>query len=131
MFLKNVKFCGIFIFLFAFLYSSTLLNAEDNDSDWFWNKPIAEISFEGLKSVKRSELLGVTNSFIGKNFTQDVYDGILDRLYSLAYFEDINPYAKHNKRNPEKINLVFQVKEHPSISSILFKGNRKTKKIKR
>ena len=125
MFLKNVKFCRIFIFLFAFLYSSALLNAEDNDSDWFWNKPIAEISFEGLKSVKRSELLGVTNSFIGKNFTQDVYDGILDRLYSLAYFEDINPYAKHNKRNPEKINLVFQVKEHPSISSIVFKGNRK------
>ncbi|MGP1458139.1 MAG: outer membrane protein assembly factor BamA [Treponema sp.] len=125
MFLKSVKSNKIVPLLCAVLCAAAVLHAEEESADWFWNKPIADISFEGLKSVKKSELTGVTNGFIGKNFTQEVYDQILDRLYGLSYFEDINPYAKHNKRNPEKINLVFQVTEYPSISSIEFKGNKK------
>ena len=106
MFLKNVTVNRIVFILCAALCVSGLF-AEEEGSDWFWNKPIAEISFEGIKNVKKSELTGVTNSFIGQNFTQEVYDKILNRLYEFPYFEDINPYAKHNKPHPEKINLIF------------------------
>lgn len=123
---KFVKLKVKSLILSLILFACTVnVFAQSEDSNWFWGKIIAEISFEGLKSVKRSELQGVTNSFIGKTFDDQVYNDILDRLYSLAYFEDIEPYAKHISKSPDKINLVFSVTEHPVIASIDFKGNKK------
>ena len=95
------------------------------NSDWYVGKTISQISFEGLRSVKKSEVSGVTGSFIGKPFEDSLYNDILDRLYALGYFEDIEPYAKHDPKSPDKMILVFTVKEHAVISSIEFKGNKK------
>ena len=95
------------------------------NSDWYIGKTISQISFEGLRSVKKSEVSGVTGSFIGKTFEDSLYNDILDRLYALGYFEDIEPYAKHDPKSPDKMILVFTVKEHAVISSIEFKGNKK------
>ncbi len=114
--------------VFAAFFVSVFLSAvfaQSDDSDWFWGKEISSVSFEGLHSVKRSDVSGVTNPFIGKAFTDELYNEILDRLYALAYFEEIEPFAKHDPRNKDKILLVFSVKEHPMISSISFKGNKK------
>lgn len=94
------------------------------DSDWFWDHPITKIEFEGLKTIKKSDITGVTSSFIGKPFTDEVYNDILDKLYSLDYFDDIEPYAKHDK-NPDNILLVFKVVEHPVITKVEFSGNQK------
>ena len=102
----------------------TGLFAQSEDSDWFWDHPITKIEFEGLNSVKKSELVGVTSSFIGQPFTEDLYAEILDKLYALDFFEDIEPYARHDK-NPENILLVFKVTEFPQVSKIEFKGNSK------
>ena len=124
MILKSNK-AKFFLIAFLILFSSSFLFAQNDDSDWFWGKEISSISFEGLKSVKKSDVSGVTNSFIGKQFTEELFNDALDRLYSLAFFEEIEPYAKHDPRNREKVLLVFSVKEHPVISSISFKGNKK------
>lgn len=112
----------------ALVFLSTIpVFSQSDDSDWFWGKVVSEISFEGLKSVKRSDVSGVTNNFIGKVFDEQFYNDVLDRLYALAYFEDIEPYAKHDLRNPEKVHLVFTVKEHAVVSAINFRGNRKVR----
>lgn len=119
------------IFAIAFIMPVSASFAQEEE-DWFWNKPIASISFEGLRSVKRSELSGVTNSFIGKEFTAEVYSDILDRLYNLAYFTNIESFAKHYSKDKDskdynKVHLVLQLKEHPTILSIDFKGNHKVR----
>lgn len=120
--LKKIRFLFVLLFLSVI---SVHIFAQSESDDWFWGKTVSDISFEGLKSVKKSELAGVTNSFIGKTFDEQFYNDILDRLYALAYFEEIEPYAKHDPKNPDKINLVFTVKEHAVVSSINFKGNKK------
>lgn len=106
------------IFSFCFLY------AED-DSEWFWNKQISTIEFDGLKNVKKSDLTGIISNFEGMPFNDETYNDILDRLYSMDLFEDIVPYAKHDPKNEEDVLLVFQVKEHPVIKAINFTGNKK------
>lgn len=122
--LKSNKFKGILIaFLLCFVCS--FVTAQEDDSDWFWGKTISEVSFEGLRGVKRSELTGITNNFVGKAFTEELFNEALDKLYALAYFEEIEPYAKHDPRSRERVILVFSVKEHPVISSISFMGNKK------
>lgn len=105
----------------ACVFCSVSAFSQEN-SDWYVGKTISQISFEGLRSVKKSEVSGVTGSFIGKTFEDSLYNDILDRLYALGYFEDIEPYAKHDPKSPDKMILVFTVKEHAVISSIEFKG---------
>lgn len=108
-------------FILFFIISGAM--AQD-DPDWFWNHTISKIEFEGLNVVKKSDLTGVTGSYIGEPFTEELYSDILDRLYALDFFEDIEPYAKPDK-DANKIILVFTVKEYPPISKIDFIGNNK------
>lgn len=115
--------------LFSVLFISFLvifgLAAQEEDGDWFWNKPITKIEFEGLDNVKKSDLTGVVSSFIEEPFTEDVYNDLLDRLYSLDFFEDVEPYAKHDPKKNDSVLLVFKVTEHPVINKIDFYGNQK------
>ncbi len=113
-----------FFILICITFFSNALFAQEEDSDWYWGHPVTKIEFEGLKSVKKAELTGISSSFIGKPFSEELYNDILDKLYSLDLFEDIEPYAKHDK-NPDNVLLVFMVKEFPQISKIDFKGNSK------
>ncbi len=108
---------------FMFFVSVFALSAQSEE--WYWNQPISKIDFNGLKNVKKSDLNGVVSSFIDSPFTDEVYNEILDRLYSLEYFEDITPYAKHASNNNSDVLLVFEVVERPIIKTINFVGNHK------
>lgn len=119
------RFLILALVLFSLCLPLAAQNNEGGDSDWFWGKAVSEITFEGLRNVKKSELSGITSNFIGKNFTEDVYNDLVDRLYALDMFDDITPYAKHDPKTADKILLVFQVKEKPVIKSIDFEGNKK------
>lgn len=99
--------------------------AFSQESEWYWNQPIAKIEFSGLKNVKKSDLTGIISSYIDEPFTDSVFNEILDRLYALEYFEDINPYAKHNSDKNDDVLLVFEVTERPVIKAVNFTGNKK------
>lgn len=103
----------------GFLFAQT----EEEDDSWFYDKPISKIDFEGLDNVKKSDLTGIISSYIDDLFTDDVYNDLLDRLYAIDLFEDINPYAKHDEKDPNKVWLIFQVVERPVIKKISFEGN--------
>ena len=115
-------FATLLLVLSFFSYSFA---QEQEDDDWFWDKIITKIEFEGLVNVKNSELIGITSGFIDKPFTEETYSDLLDRLYALDFFEDVVPYAKHSPKNYDDILLVFSVKENPIIKSINFSGNLK------
>ena len=110
--------------IFLILFCTFSAFSQEEDSDWFWGHPISKIEFEGLKVIKKAELTGVSSSYIGELFTEELYSEIVDRLNELEFFEDIEPYATHDK-DPNKIRLVFKVTEYPSISKIEFVGNQK------
>ena len=114
------RILSIFLILFCVFGAF----AQEDDSDWFWGHEISKIEFEGLKLVKKSEITGVTSNFIGRPFTEELYSEIIDKLNDLEFFEDIEPYANHDK-DPEKILLVFKVTEYPEISKLEFSGNQK------
>ncbi len=109
--------------LFLAFVSVFTLSAQSDE--WYWNQPISKIDFNGLKNVKKSDLTGITSSFIDSPFTDETYNDLLDRLYSLEYFEDITPFAKHASNNSDDVLLVFEVVERPVIKTINFNGNRK------
>ncbi len=114
------KVSAVFFLMFVSLFA---LSAQSDE--WYWNQPISKIDFNGLKNVKKSDLNGVTSSFIDSPFTDEVYNDLLDRLYSLEYFEDITPYAKHASNDNSNVLLVFEVVERPVIKTVNFIGNHK------
>jgi len=91
--------------------------------DWYVGKPIKDITFEGLKHVKATELEGVTSPFIGRLFTDALFWDLQGRLYALEYFEPISPSAVPVDQAGSAVILKFIVKEKPVISRIDFVGN--------
>lgn len=108
-----------------FVFFTFVLVIAADDSEWYWDQPITRIEFIGLKNIKKSELSGITSSYMNQPFTYDLYNEILDTFYALDYFEDINAYTNHDSKNNNNVCLVFELVERPVISSIVFSGNKK------
>lgn len=106
------------------LLSAACIFAQEDD-EWYFDQPITKVDFEGLKNVKKSDLTGIASSYISQPFTEQAYNEIIDKLYALELFEDIEPYAKHASKNNNDVLLVFRVVERPVIKSINFSGNKK------
>ena len=118
------RFYSLFFAVFFVLSGFSWLSAQEEESSWYWGHPVTKIEFDGLKNVKKTELTGILSSYIGQPFSEELLSQMFDSLFSLDMFEDIEPYAKHDK-NPENVLLVFKVTEYPQVSKIEFKGNQK------
>jgi outer membrane protein insertion porin family len=91
---------------------------------WYQGKPIQDIVFEGLRSIKASELDGVMEPFIGELFNDDIFWEIHGRLYALEYFDSIVPSAVPVDAEGSAVIIRFRVEERPTVSRIIFSGNK-------
>jgi outer membrane protein insertion porin family len=89
---------------------------------WYQGKPIRDIVFEGLRSIKASELDGVMEPFIGEIFSDDIFWEIHGRLYALEYFDSITPSAVPADASGSAVIIRFRVTERPTVSRIVFSG---------
>ena len=124
-------FCAAFLVLAPLSAQSqeTAENTEnsetsENDENWFYGKLIKSISFKNLKSVDSKEVEGVTGSFIGKKFSDEVFGNLLDRIYALDFFDEITPEALPGDAKKNTVSIVFTVTERPVVTRITFSGNR-------
>lgn len=93
------------------------------DDDWFVDREIVDITFEDLENVRESELEGVIEPFIGRTFTDSVFNEIQRRLFALDLFTDLLPEAVRPADDQGMI-LNFIVTERPTVSEVRFEGNR-------
>lgn len=94
-----------------------------SDEDWYYDKEIKDIEFIGLKSVSALDLDSIVSSFLGQNFSDEIYAEILNRIYALEYFDDITPIAIPADPQRQTIILQFTVVERPIITDLVFSGN--------
>lgn len=121
--IKCVVFCLLLITVFTGLF------AQENDN-WFYNKPIRDIRFEGLVNVEVTDVTAVTNRFIGKQFTDELYSDLLSKIYALEFFtDDIGIIAVPADEKYDAVVIRFTVVELPIITSIEFKGNSSVRKM--
>ncbi|MDR2602370.1 MAG: outer membrane protein assembly factor BamA [Spirochaetaceae bacterium] len=103
-----------------FICAAVQLTAQE--SSWYLGKPITEITFDGLKHVRATDIEGVTSQYIGEIFTDELFFELLGALYGLEFFEEIRPATLDDaSRNGVVIN--FSVTERPVLSRITFSGN--------
>jgi len=99
------------------------VGAQEANPDWFWNKPIESVQWEGLKKANRNDLDGVLRGYIGKPFTEDLWLEIQSKLYGLDYFDSIEPQAIASNSGTDGLVIRFIVKEKPSILLLKVDGN--------
>lgn len=116
---------AFFISFFVCLFLTSALWAQEESDTWHLNKPITSITFKGLKNIKKSELDGITSSFINRPFTDELFGNLIDRLYALDFFDEIEPSAQHDRKKKGSVEIVFKVVEKPVVSRIIFSGNNK------
>mgnify|MGYP006276101607 CR=1 FL=1 len=103
--------------------AAVTVHAQDG-SEWYLDKPIEDIQFDGLDTVTENELSAVVDPFIGRDFTEPTFLELQRRLYALDYFEQIIPNATRPADGSEdSVILRFEVQERPVITEIEFDGN--------
>lgn len=112
--------------IFAALFTLPAFSQSDAPDGWYYDKAIRSVSFEGLNNVSKDDLEGITSGFIGKRFTDDVFEDILNRTYALNFFEDIEDIRVNpmdgTYSSCRSIGIVLKVKEYPVITKIKFAG---------
>lgn len=110
--------------ILALLLSGSLhVAAQETQDEWFWEKPVAAIQWDGLKKANKNELDALVRSYIGKPFTQDLWLEMQASLYELDWFESIEPQALPFEGGRTKMTLRFQVVEKPSVLAVRVTGN--------
>ncbi len=110
------------IALLVLALSAAVLGAQTAD-DWFWNKPIESVQWEGLKQAPRKELDAVTRPYVGKTFTEENWLEIQAAVYGLDWFETIEPVALPANETKTRVVIKFTVTEKPSVEAVRFAGN--------
>lgn len=110
------------------MLSIALALGAQTTSDWYQDKPIRAITFDGLKNVSETELSGIFATYNGKSFSDDLYWEVLQKIYALEYFDDITPLALPGDKDRTTVLLQFTVKEKPVIGRIAFSGESRIRK---
>ena len=114
------------ILLLLILFLPIPLIAQENE--WYLQKPIKEIRFDGLSSVSENELLGLVRPYIGQSYTDSLSWDIQSKLYALDYFDIIIPEIIAGDSTSSSLILIFQVQEKPLVDEVVFTGNSKVRK---
>lgn len=114
--IKKYVFCIILVVFSGMLFAEVSEN-------WYQGKPIKAIDFKGLDTVSRMDIDGVFTEYRGQLFSDQIYLEILEKLYELEYFNDIQINALPYDPEYKTVRLEFTVSELPSISGLKFSGN--------
>ncbi|WP_038095928.1 outer membrane protein assembly factor BamA [Treponema pedis] len=89
---------------------------------WYNGKSIVNIQFKGLHTVNSAELDEVFKQYKGKPFSDDLYWEILQKIYALDYFNNIESKALPADNEYSSVYLEFVVTEKPAVKNIVFVG---------
>jgi outer membrane protein insertion porin family len=98
--------------------------AAQESGEWYQGKPIRNIEFDGLRSIRPADVEGVIAPYIGRIFNDDIFWELQGRLYALEYFESITPKAEPSGIPlGSEVVIRFTVTERPHVTRIVFEGN--------
>lgn len=121
---------SVFALMFFLVCNAAVFSQEASGSEetaledgWYYDKMIKSIVFKGLKNVDSKDVDGLVSGFIGKKFTDDLYESLYERIDNLEYFDEINPEVTPADSKRRTLIITINVVEKPSVSRIFVRGN--------
>ena len=111
------------VIVFICLLVSLSAASFSQESEWYYGKPIKNIVFDGLVTIKNSDVTSVTNQYLGYPFSDETYTELLSKVYALEFFnDDITTEALPADEQKSAVIIRFKVTENPVLSKISFSG---------
>ena len=91
---------------------------------------VVDIRVKGNQAIGEPTILSKIKTKPGMQFSQDVIDDDIKRLYALGYFTDVAIDVEAHK---EGVSVTIIVEEKPVIKEVIFEGNEKisTRRLKK
>ncbi len=107
-----------------------LVSAADNEP-WYYGKRIALFTNHNLEHVKESTILDLQYPYIGKTFSDELFDELQSKLYDLDSFLYFLADANRTGEGGNELAIDFTFYELPYITAVTVEGNSgiKTKDI--
>lgn len=102
------------------LYSAAMELGKEITGEIFQKKIITNISIAGNKRVESDAILRVVTSKLGEIVHPETLSEDLALIYKMGFFDNVVIQKKELDRGVE---IVFEVKEKPSVRNIKFKDN--------
>jgi len=118
--IKSLVFIVISVFFLSFLCQAQPPQ----------NRTVIIVKVEGNKAISSATVLSKIKTIPGSQFSQDVINDDIKRLYALGYFTDVAIDAEEHE---EGITVTIIVEEKSVIQDIVFEGNEKmrTQRLKK
>ena len=110
--------------------SFSFLSAADTDP-WYVGKRIASFSNSGLQNVKESVVLDIQYKYLGKPFSDELFNELQGELYGLEHFLYFLADARRTGEGDNELQIAMTFYELPYIKTTTIEGNQgiKTKDI--
>ncbi len=122
----NRKIERIFLIIIILVVTLTTLGAAD-DQVWYIGKKIASFTNIGLQNVDKNTVADVQYPFIGKTFTDDLFNELQGKLYAMDSF--LYFLAEAQRGGTEDNSLVIEMSffELPYVDMVVLIGNENIK----
>ena len=111
------------VILAVLIVGSLVPLAAQDDTEWYIDKPIADVVFTGLINVKAEDVAAVVKPYLGQPFSLDLFERLQNSVVALDWFERLAPIARDPDGTGSQVTVEFQVTERPAASIILVAGN--------
>lgn len=117
---KSFLLSLIFFMTIALLYWTGRCEAEDGVENVRDRNKIIELEIKGNKRVDRAFILSYINSKIGRQFSPNVLNDDVKRLYKTGYFKNVKVDFSYEG---EGVDVIIEVKEKPVLGNVVIEGN--------
>lgn len=107
------------------LASFPLFSAPDGTTEepgWWIGRPIVKFSYEGLQNVPVSTVDDITYPYLGKEFSDSLFNELQANLYASDYFSHFEAEALPGGDVGTELEILFRFSELPQVSQIIFNG---------
>ncbi len=107
------------------LASGALFAAPEDSTDqstWWIGRPIVKFSYEGLRNVPVTTVDDITYPYLGKEFSDSLFNELQANLYASDYFSYFEAEALPTGESGRELEILFRFSELPQVAEILFIG---------
>ena len=101
--------------------------ASAGNGEWYLGKPIAEVRFTGLRSVRETELRPIVSPYLDQPFSLELFWELQGKLYATDLFDGLESNAVAAAAARSAVIIEFVVQERPLVADVLVTGNQRVR----
>ncbi|MDD3902689.1 MAG: outer membrane protein assembly factor BamA [Sphaerochaeta sp.] len=118
----NRKIVRLLCSMFVLVFSLSLLGAAEEEP-WYLGKKIVSFTNTGLQNVPENIVADIQYEYIGKSFSDQLFNELQGKLYALDQFQYFLAEAQRTGEGDTELSIAMSFYELPYIETVQISGN--------